>query len=160
MFCEKCGKELNENEKFCPSCGAKQGEDIVNAEVVTEDAANVKDSSETVENNSANETATGHVYVSPDEIRTKVHATALLVISIVETIACCCSGIGGILAIIALILYFVLLERDIKAGDLMNAKKSAKIITILLCVAPVVAILTTLISFAVGIASGIFEMLI
>lgn len=25
-FCSKCGKEIEENQNFCPSCGASQGE--------------------------------------------------------------------------------------------------------------------------------------
>ena len=25
MFCGKCGKELNENDRFCPACGAPVG---------------------------------------------------------------------------------------------------------------------------------------
>ena len=28
MFCEKCGNEMPDNVKFCPSCGAEQGESI------------------------------------------------------------------------------------------------------------------------------------
>lgn len=26
MYCKKCGKKINDNAKFCPYCGAKQGE--------------------------------------------------------------------------------------------------------------------------------------
>lgn len=28
MFCVKCGKELNEGEKFCPACGTKLGQGV------------------------------------------------------------------------------------------------------------------------------------
>ena len=28
MYCEKCGKQLNDNDKFCISCGTKVEEDI------------------------------------------------------------------------------------------------------------------------------------
>ena len=146
MFCGNCGKELSEGESVCSNCGA------VSNNSVREVVEPIVNDTVTANNAFTSENVTGQVLMSEEEIRNKVNATLLLVLSIIETILCCCfSSFIGVLPIIALVLYFVLLERDIKSGDLESAKKSAKTITILLIVAPVVSIIFTVLTFALAL---------
>lgn len=37
MFCKKCGKEIEDGVKFCPSCGASQENETIKAEVVSKE---------------------------------------------------------------------------------------------------------------------------
>lgn len=43
MFCSKCGKELEEGAKFCPSCGAKTGDvEVDSNNIVSSVSVNAK----------------------------------------------------------------------------------------------------------------------
>ncbi|MBP3284986.1 MAG: hypothetical protein J6M02_05760 [Clostridia bacterium] len=90
MFCGHCGTALNGDETVCPNC-----QNPVNSNKAQVEA---------------------QIYNSPEEIKTKIGATGLLVWSIVELI--CCNQIFGI---IALVLYCTLLQNEIKAGNLQGA---------------------------------------
>jgi len=100
MFCRNCGTALNGDETFCPNCQSPVGSS--NSEVIHGEA---------------------HVYNSSEEIKTKVNATGLLVWSIVELL--CCNQIFGIIAIV---LYFTMLQNEINAGNLQGAQKAKKTI--------------------------------
>ena len=38
MFCEKCGKQLNDNDKFCEGCGSPVAQVVENTAPVTNEA--------------------------------------------------------------------------------------------------------------------------
>jgi len=124
MFCKHCGAAISDNDSFCSNCQAPLRSNVSSAASVQ-----------------------AHVYNSPEEIKTKINATTLLVLSIVELI--CCNWIFGLIAVI---LYCTSLQNEIRNGNLEGALKAKKTITILLIVGLVISIATTLFTvFGIGV---------
>ena len=131
MYCENCGMELKDYEKFCPNCGNKVGESINNVSVQT-DCNNASKSKADLE---------------------KYGFNGLLVWSIVELI--CCSRIFGI---IALVLLCIQLKPAVEHGNFIEADKSKNLIKILLIVGIVLGVLGNLLTVGVQLISIAAEM--
>lgn len=131
MFCGHCGTALTGDETVCPNC--QNPIENSNSEVIQGES---------------------HVYNTAEEIKTKINATSLLVWSIVEMI--CCNQVCGVVAVV---LYFALLENEINAGNLQGAMKVKKAITWVLIGGFIIMLVIFLGMFLLSLGLGVLDTL-
>ena len=129
MFCKNCGNQVEENQKFCPFCGAN----------LQEDAAQ-----------EAEPIQTETLYAEPVAPKERKLNVGLLVWSIINT-AMCCTPLG----VVSLIM--TILAKNASTDEDENGKlKTAKICNL---IGSIGGFIISIISFVVGFLSAFAEVL-
>jgi thiol:disulfide interchange protein len=101
MFCAKCGKEMEDNTKFCPSCGAEASGETTSEQPAAEQPATEQPAAEQPAAATA-QPATGSAPVETGQ--TSGVAVGALVCGILGLVLCWVPVVGLILAIVATVL--------------------------------------------------------
>lgn len=152
MYCKQCGQQIPDETRFCPNCGATQGDEAPIS-------ASVLDAQPEYGNNAGEYYQPGQTQnVQPPQYTSsgggRVSNTAYLVWSIIVTLLCCLPL--GIPAIV----YAAKINTLNDAGDYLGAQDAANKSKTWIIVAGVVGLVVGILSiilYGVGIASYISE---
>ncbi len=152
MYCKQCGQQIPDETKFCPSCGAMQGDEAPASASTQNAQPEYGNSSGEYYQPGQTQNAQPSQYASSNGGR--VSNTAYLVWSIIVTLLCCLPL--GIPAIV----YAAKINTLSDAGDYMGAQDAAKKSKTWIIVAGVAGLVVGILSivlYSVGIVSYVNE---